>query len=290
MNRRLTVSAALVAVSIAGSLSSDAKAYTCETLVTPGCHERISADALRVVRGELATAKPLDKSGDDDALIDDLPFHVPDDLSDIGGATLLMGVRDNDLKGLSPSDLEELPQITADDGSQHEHCLRNTEEVEPAGTRQAVDDCRSYILQTLTSALDGLDDSGTPDATKRQSFQVGLAVRGVTTVSVPIFYLRAGQAIHAIEDSFAHDWRDANDPHKITVALNWIAFADSDINEPVTGPAHEQELDRCDDPDALRTERRQLATEASAEALHAALDPSLSRDQKIAAFQSVLDS
>lgn len=189
-----------------------------------------------------------------------------------------------------PTDLEELTQINSDESSQREHCLRNNEEAEPGGTKAAVDDCRAYILQMLTSSLDGLDATGTPDPTQRESFEVGLTVRGEINVNFPIFYIRVGQAMHAIEDSFTHDWRDTNDPHKITVTLNWIAYADNAINEPVTGPAHSSELDRCDDPDALRTERRQLATEAASQALITALDPRLSRDQKIQGFQNVLDT
>jgi hypothetical protein len=272
-------------------VSSRASAYSVQTPITPGCHERITADALRIVRNSLTTAHPIALSTDDErALIADLPFDLPSDLDDLGGATLLMGVRDNDLKGVPVTDLAEIVEITADDSSQREHCLRTQEDVEPDGTKNAVDDCRNFILSMLTSALDGLDSSGNVDPTLRQSVHLDLAIRGPIDFDLPIFYFRMGQGIHAIEDSFAHDWRSTKDPHRITVTLNWTDYSDNQINEAVTGPAHESEMDRCDDPDALRAQRRGLATEAAAAALMAGLDPSKSRDEKIAGFQDVLDT
>ena len=105
MNQLLALSTAPLVLAFCCSFANDARAYTVETQITAGCHERITADALRSARTSLATAKPLDKSGDDDAILQDLPFHVPDDLTDLGGMTLLVGVRDNDLKGLAPRSL-----------------------------------------------------------------------------------------------------------------------------------------------------------------------------------------
>ncbi|MEO8877437.1 MAG: MYXO-CTERM sorting domain-containing protein [Polyangiaceae bacterium] len=272
------------------SIATPANAYTVQTQVTPGCHERITADALRIVRKALATAKPLPLTGDDAPLSDDLPFDLPDDLHDLGGVTILIGVRDNDLKGLPATSLDELVQLTATSSGQREHCLRAAEDVEPNGTKNAIDDCRQYILETLTSALDGLDATGTPDPNLREGLDVTLAIRGQIHVQLPIFYVRVARAMHAIEDSYAHDWRSAKDPHQITCTLNWTAFSENRIDEAVTGPAHSQEMDRCDDPDALRAERRGLATEGAAAALMAALDPTLTRDGKIQAFQSVIDT
>ena len=277
-----------IAISFFGSKS--ARAYSVETPITSGCHERITADALRNVRQSFDTARPIPLSGDENALLADMPFSVPRDMCDLGGLTLLVGVRDNDLKGIPATSLDELVEITAADDAQREHCLRTRAEHEPDGTKEAVDDCRTYILDTLVSALDGLDASGNPDPSLRQPVDLTLSVRGQTTVDLPIFYFRMGNAVHAIEDSFTHDWRSQSDPRKIVVALDWTDYADNTIDEPTTGPAHQSELDRCDDPDALRAARRALATEAASKALLVALDPTLSRDQKKAGFQQVLDT
>ncbi|MEO8800664.1 MAG: hypothetical protein ABI551_22430, partial [Polyangiaceae bacterium] len=286
-----SVGLAVVVLSVLLFAAPEASAYTVETQVTPGCHERITADALRKVRDALPSAKPLGFTrSDDDALAKDLPFKVPDDLYDLGGISLLVGVRDNDLKGVPATSLDELVDITSEDAGQREHCLRSNEDTEPNGSKTAVDSCRAYILERLTSALDGLDAQGIPDPNVRDSIEVALAVRSQIHVDLQRFYLRIGMALHAIEDSYAHTWRDPDDPKKINVALNWIAYSENRIDEGVTGPAHQSEMDRCDDPDPLRTARRELATEAAAEALMTALDPSLTRDQKIQGFQHVLDT
>lgn len=267
-----------------------AHAYTVETQITAGCHERVTSDALREVRKTLPTAKAISLTDDEEALTEDLPFAVPGDLHDLAGVTLLVGVRDNDLAGLPPTSLDELVEITADDAEQREHCLRTRAEKEPGGSKQAVDDCRAFILETLVSTLDGLDAQGAPDPTNRQKVTLTLAVRGQIDYQLPVFWFRLGRAVHAIEDSFTHTWRSTKDPHKITVVLNWTDYADNSIDEAVTGPAHQSEMDRCDDPDALRSARRGLATEAATAAMNVALDPSLSREQKTKRFQDVIDT
>ena len=63
-----------------------------------GCHETITAAALRTVRARFATAPVVAPSRDEAALIGDVLFAPPGDLvSDLAGMTLLLGVRDNDL-------------------------------------------------------------------------------------------------------------------------------------------------------------------------------------------------
>jgi hypothetical protein len=269
----------------------EALAYTIETQLTKGCHESISVDALRSVRTSTGWGAPLPYTDPDDGpLVDDLPFSPPDDFKDIGGATLLLGVRDNDIKSLAATSLDQLAQITADSTTQREHCLRSGDEREPDGSARAVADCRAFIKEKLVASLDGLGPDGKPDVNSRDSLTVTLALRGTIAVNVPRFYLRAGQAIHAIQDSFTHTFRDASDQHKISVVLDWIDYADNALNEAADGPPHMIQLDRCDDPDPLRTLKHQLAIEASSAALTIALDPTLSPDAKSVAFDQMLDT
>ena len=68
-----------------------AHAYTIETPISDGCHEMLTAAALRAVRAELPSAAPLPATSDEQALIDDVQFSVPPDLDDLGGATLSSG-------------------------------------------------------------------------------------------------------------------------------------------------------------------------------------------------------
>src|SRR4051812_9683588 len=91
-----------------------ARAYTIASAVSSGCHEKITGDALRAVRQDLATAGPLAADRNEQALIDDVEFPVPADLNDLGAVTLLIGVRDNDLKGRQSNDLTELALVHGD--------------------------------------------------------------------------------------------------------------------------------------------------------------------------------
>lgn len=281
--------AAVLLCACLGLFSDPAHAYTVKSELTQGCHERITTDALRVVRGELSTAGPLHATENDQALIDDLQFTPASDVADLGGATLLVGVRDNDLKGRGSDDLAQLAAVHGNPDGQEEHCLRSASEDEPTGSASAVADCRAFVRNAIQAALGGLDAAGMPDTTKVTTVTVHLSLRGQVDAPLPTYYLKMGQAIHAIEDSFTHTYRSADETH-ITVVLNWIDKVDGTLEEARDGPAHASQLDRCDDPDPLRTTRRRLATLAAAGVLRATLDPRSTPDQKMAAVDAVLDS
>jgi hypothetical protein len=76
---------------------------------------------------------------------------------------------------------------------------------------------------------------------------------------------------------------------QITVVLDWVDEANGNLVEAIDGPPHSSEMDRCDDPDPLRAQRRALATEAATAVLHATLDPSQTNEQKMAAVGAILD-
>ena len=268
-----------------------ADAYTISTIVTAGCHEKVTTDAFRAVRldpATAATAAPLPADSNDRALIDDLEFTPANDMTDLGGATLLVGVRDNDLKGRDSMDLSQLPLVHGDPGAQREHCLRGANEQEPGGSEAAVLDCRAFIIERVGQALDGLDATGMPDPTNRTSLPLYLALRHGVNALLPTYYVRMGQAVHAVEDSFTHTYRTA-DGMQITVVLDWVDEANGNLVEAIDGPPHSSEMDRCDDPDPLRAQRRALATEAATAVLHATLDPSQTNEQKMAAVGAILD-
>ena len=84
-----------------------ARAYMLESSITSGCHERLTAAALRAVRAELGVPS-IAPSRDEQALINDLPFAVDADMRDVAGVALLLAVRDNDLKGNEISRIADL--------------------------------------------------------------------------------------------------------------------------------------------------------------------------------------
>ena len=265
-----------------------AEAYTVASPITTGCHEKITTEALRAVRLELATAAPLPADRNERALIDDLQFTPDDDMKDLGAATLLAGARDNDLKGRGSTELSQLSLVHGDPNGQREHCLRGAGQKEPGGSEAALMDCRAFIREMVADALGGLDATGKPDPSKRTTLSIHLELRHHVDAPLPTYYLRIGQALHAVEDSFSHAYRTP-DGMKVTVILDWIDLASKKLDPATDGPPHSKELDRCDDPDDLRKQRRILATEAATAILRATLDPSKTAADKVAAVDAALD-
>ena len=269
-------------------MSGSAHAYSYQSLVSDGCHERLAVSALRAVRVSLPTTTPsVQPNSDDTALIHDLPFDLDADVRDLSGASLTIGVRDNDLHGNGPNALDSLAQIHGNPANQREHCLRSGAEDEPNGSMLALEDCKGFIREKVNAALDGLGANGAPDIDKRISFEVSLQFRQKTSVSLPAFWVEMGRAMHTLEDSFTHNFRDPADHHKITVTENYDDYVNSTIVESRDGPAHRSEMDKCVGIDDFRKANFDLANEASIELLHLALDPALTRDAKLAALEGV---
>src|SRR6185436_1628682 len=97
------------------------------------------------------------------SLIKDVPFTLDDDMKDISSATLIVGVRDNDLKGRGPADTSQLAAIHGNPENQREHCLRNLGDDEPDGSVRALEACKAFIREKIVDALGGLDANGVPD-------------------------------------------------------------------------------------------------------------------------------
>jgi hypothetical protein len=299
MTRKRFLKGGVLTAVMAGAISlgwlttrpKSADAYTISTIVTAGCHEEVTTDALRAVRQDpnpaiAAAAAPLPADRNDQALINDLEFAPADDMTDLGGATLLVGVRDNDLKGRDSMDLSQLPLVHGDPSAQREHCLRGANELEPDGSAKAVADCQAFILERVGQALDGLDaTTGKPDPTNRTSLPLYLALRHGVNALLPTYYVRIGQAIHAVEDSFTHTYRTA-DNMQITVVMDWVDEANGNLDEKTNGPPHSSEMDRCDDPDDIRRQKRVIATEAAIAVLRTTLDPN--QTDKMAAVEAIL--
>jgi len=253
-----------------------------------GCHEPITAEALRIARKTYATAPVLVPTRDEAALIDDVLFSPPVDFRrDLAGMTLLLGVRDNDLKGIDPLSSLDLIQVHGNPTTQEEHCIRGPSDDGVDGDQRALDACRAFIRETATTALDGLDAAGMVDPAIRIPFDLYVALAGHVTPALPLFYVKMGAAMHALEDGFAHTYRTA-DGMAVTVVLNWIDLvANGGYDETRDGPPHRAELDHCWQPDAILARNYALATQAAGELLSVALDPALTRDAKILQFDVV---
>jgi uncharacterized protein (TIGR03382 family) len=253
-----------------------------------GCHEPITAQALRSVRAKFDTAPTVAPSRDEAAMIAAVLFSPPEDfVSDLAAMTLLLGVRDNDLKGINPLSSLDLVQVHGNPTTQDEHCIRSAMDDGAAGNQSALEACRRFIARTVAEALDGLDPSGTVDATRRAPLTMYVGIRGQIEPPLPVFYMKIGAAMHALEDGFPHSYRTA-DGTKVTVVLNWIDLVGDTYDEARDGPPHRAELDRCwDESDPIIHRNYELATQAATELLSVALDPGLTREQKLTQVDAV---
>jgi uncharacterized protein (TIGR03382 family) len=279
---------AVTGLAVALLVPSPARAWQVGTqLGYEGCHEPITAQALRNVRAMLATAPVIPPTRDEAALFADVQFIPPDDLiDDTGAMSLLLGVRDNDLKGANPLASLDVVQIHGDPDTQDEHCIRGPTDDGDPGQLAALEACRTFIRTRATEALAGLDVAGTVDATARMPLEVYVSIAGHVDPQLPVFWVRMGQALHALEDGFTHTYRTA-DGLRVTTVLNWIDFANGELDEGRDGPPHRMELDDCDAEDPLVVRNVAAATTAATELLRTALDPSLTEAQKIAGFDAV---
>jgi MYXO-CTERM domain-containing protein len=270
------------------TIARSAPAYNYGSPVGDPCHETMTADALRRLRTELSTAAPLPSSGSDELAMDDLPFELPYDMRDIGAVALLIGVRDNDLKGHSGIDTQELAGVHGEDEDQPEHCLRRSVHDDASGSEQAAAECRDFVRDRVLQGIDhGLDADGQVNPSKRSTLLVNLAFRGRTELDLPTFYLRLGQALHTLQDSFSHTFRTP-DHRQMTVALNWVDVVEGNHDPARDGPAHMRALDLCRNLDDFRRARLAVANEATEAVMRAALDPDLSSNAKRAAVDAAL--
>jgi len=281
------IARACAAVLMLLAVATPARAFTVSSAFSDGCHESITEAALRSARVTLPPAATIPPTENERRLVADLPFVLPSDMQDLASASVLVGVRDNDLKGNAPSAVDEMALVTADPDQQQEHCLRAPGDDEPDGSANAVARCAKFVQQRAMAAVEALDAAGFPDPNVREPIAVYLSFRGTVTATLPAFWVRIGQALHALQDSFAHTYRTADGMHP-TVALNWVDLANEKLVESRDGPPHKVDLDRCNAGDALRSRNEALAIEASTALLRAVLDPSRSVDQKSAAVGAVV--
>jgi hypothetical protein len=261
----MTVLYRVMIVGISCSLARSAVAFTIQTPISQGCHERITRDALDRVRAR-ASIPMFDRT----FVIADLPFTARDE-ADGAEIALLLAVRDADLRGHAALDLADLVEVHADADGQHLHCLRQADDDEPAGSEAALDRCRTFIRDEASAAIAGHDTAA--------SLSVSYAFSGRRTEQLPSVYVHAGRALHALQDSFTHALRSP-DGRSVRSVLNYVEPAEDRYEEPRDGAPHIGHLDRCDDGDPIVAQRRALATEASARLLEAILAPDLSDTER----------
>lgn len=266
-------------------LSSGAGAFQIESVATTNCHERITMDAVEAA-GWPNGQQPPPMSHDDEVLIDDVPFFMRQAVRNRWGVAVLIGVRNNDITDSDPTDLPELASLHNDPELQPEHCLRRRPHDYQPGNQQALIDCRAFILAEVQKAI-GDGDAVDLDATTRVG--IHLKFRGRVDVDVQRYGFHMGRALHALQDSYTHSFRNPDDGRVRTV-LNWI---EGNIGESYVesrdGHEHEDVLDDCALGTAGATRREQRATEASRDLLAAVADGQGGRTGRLMRATAVLD-
>jgi hypothetical protein len=287
MDTRFTLAALSVALTL-GTAQAHAWGIGSQ-LDNQGCHERITAEALRRARGMQSTAPVLAPTRDEQAIIDTVQFEPPADFKrDLAGMSLLLGVRDNDVKGENPLDSLQLVEVHGDPATQEEHCIRALVDDDAAGNISALAACRGFIHERAMEALEGLGADGVVDPAARMELAIYLSFAKHHDANLPLFYVKMGQALHALQDGFTHTYRTEDGIHP-TVVLNYIEYVTPGTpDEGRDGPDHLSSLDHCDNQDATVQRNFGLSIAASTELLAVALDPAKTKIEKGIAFDLVL--
>jgi hypothetical protein len=255
------------------TLALPARAFTFDSRLSDGCHERITLRALERA-GWPGGERPGPLTDVDRRALTELPFALPEESRDAWSLALVLGVRDPDLGGASPRDLPALNTIHNDQDAQDEHCLRAPDQDGPAGDAAALEACRAFILAETDAALGEVERL---DLDEARPVTVTLAFSGELTMPVRRFAFHAGRALHALEDSYAHTFRGP-EVGPVRHVLNFVDHARAhDYTERRDGHAHLAALDLCevDDDEALiRTGPRvEAAVRAASDYLAALADP-----------------
>jgi hypothetical protein len=238
-----------------------ASAYTIQTGLTAGCHEKMTAEAFvaflddpawaELVVPESDTwrklARPLNRWLLDEALIQE-ELRDPELFVLF---SLVVGVRAPDTNGLSTTDLATQRAIHASPlpDAQYVHALRAPRDDEPEGSQTAATGTRALIGRSFFAAIDAW---GQPSDAQIYMAPVTLDFYDSFQVEVwrPAFLL--GEAAHALQDSFAHSIRsEASDFRTIVHVLNYVDAIYKEFDESRDGVAHSRHLDRCDETDVV---------------------------------------
>ncbi len=244
--------AGVIAVMAFIATPASAFAFQIETSGTSACHETITREALDVVGWpDGREPPPLDDTGQ--RIADDLPFDLPDDEKDLWTIALIIGVRHNDVGSNDPFDLPALSQLHGDPAGQPEHCLRQAPHDGATGDQQALDACADFVIDQLEQAL-AAGDGGEVDMDATVKVETHLLFRGKVEIDLPAYPFHVGRALHALQDSYAHQFRDPAD-ERVRSVLNWVeGNLEGDSDEMRDGHPH-----RVDDGRVRQQRRRQAA-------------------------------
>jgi hypothetical protein len=279
----------LVLCTLALAVAAPAAAWEIEDPLHSNCHERLSVAALRAGGGYRGGTTPAAPTGDDATFFDNQQYDARQYDRNMAMLALITGVRSNDVRGLPDFDLPDLAAAANDDADQPAHCLRRLADDGADGDRAALKRCRDFITSEIDEAMMGVADDGTVDPAETEDVPVAIPYVGTVRWPLSKFYYHAGRALHALQDSFTHTYRDPSFFEVYAVA-NWMDPIRGDFDEARDGPPHETMLDQCETTRPWRQAQLDAVAQAS-QALYGVLatGSAVSVDARDVALTAVLD-
>ena len=202
---------------------STARAYTLHTTVTNACHEPITLEALA------RTAPPVPADG----VSDDEPYYrlaehfgralevgpPAGDADALWRTSLVLGVRDPDLRGNGPADLIRLRWVHLPEVTQDDHFLRRSEHDGAAGVAGAAQEGRERLLALIEASAEAY--AADPEGTRLVPVRAWIQYYHAVEVEVWEPFYRLGEALHLVQDSFTHTYR-SDDLHTILEIQNYV--------------------------------------------------------------------
>ena len=268
---RIALQACVVAVVATSLIPQRAQAFTIKTGFTESCHEQISVEALgdfldQPLRSDIVL--PSDDTWR--KLSTNIEPFLGIDLTDeelFVAFSLFVGVRAPDTDGHSVTNLDALRRIHANPvpEAQYRHTLRALGDDGIEGNVAAVEGAREEIRKSFDKALDSLQR-----APEEQLGRAPVALDFYNRIQVDVWEpaFRLAEAMHTVQDSFAHTIRsEADDLKKIATVLNYVDAISTDFNAERDGLAHSDFADQCAQDDV--SEIREAARQATLDLLFA---------------------
>ncbi len=155
--------------------------------------------------------------------------------------SLIIGVQAPDTHGHSLLELENTRNIHAAPDDQYAHALRMPKDDGPEGDLAVIAGTRAHIKQLVEKFRAEMEK---PREQQFVTYEYYVDYYGMVKVDVwsPAFYL--GEALHALQDSFAHSIR-SDDFRRIRHVLNYAEAISHDYDEARDGLRHSASLDLC---------------------------------------------
>jgi hypothetical protein len=280
MSQKSSVRIAIILIIGAVGICGPAAAFQVDTAITNDCHERIAAEAMLRISGKPGFPAPT--SRESEALAEAIQSDAAKYGRDLLTLSMMLGVRYNDLHGLSAFNLGELRPVHNEPESQMEHCLRMKHHNLTEGRVGAIEEAKDFIRWMIERAAWYRDD---PDPWSREDVEISLLYRGSSLVSLSRYYFNLGRALHTVQDSFTHTIRSP-DGRRIREVFNWIEQLEGSLDTDRDGWGHKSILDDCTCVSPAYDEVQAQAIECSVDFLEAVMsaENAEQRSEQLEAF------